>query len=113
MELSTKLFTKDLSCGSSRCVSFGAKLLTSCEFERLAERSFSKNWKASIRFRGEPLLNFLEYFQTINARKKIMALLICQCLLWSLGLRRLYHLWKLSLMLRVPHVEAESVASPA
>ena len=65
-----KLITKDLSCGSSRCVWFGTKLLTSCEFECLAGRSSSKNWKVSIRFRGEPLLNFLKHFQTINGRKK-------------------------------------------
>ena len=37
--LSTKLLTKNLSRGTSRCVSFDAKLFTPCEFERLAGRS--------------------------------------------------------------------------
>ena len=48
--LSMKLLTKNLSCGSSCCVSFSVKLLTPCEFERLAGRSTSRNWKTLIRF---------------------------------------------------------------
>ena len=60
--LCSKLLTRDLSCGSSRCVSHGADLLTPCEFECLAGRSTSRNWKTSIRFRGKPLSNFLESY---------------------------------------------------
>ena len=41
--LSAKLLTRNLSRGTSRCVSFEVKLFTPCEFEHLAGRSSSKN----------------------------------------------------------------------
>ena len=41
--LQAKLHTKDLSSGSSLCVLFGSRLLTPCEFQRLA--GTLKRWK--------------------------------------------------------------------
>ena len=46
--LQAKLHTKDLSSGSSLCVLFGSRLLTPCEFQRLAGKASARNWKMTI-----------------------------------------------------------------
>ena len=67
--LQAKLSTKDLSCGTSRCISLGARIFTACEFERHAGKSTSKNWKTSIRFEGKPLSNYLEPYATSKGKR--------------------------------------------
>jgi len=58
--LQAKLLTKDLSCGSSRCIEFGTLTLTPCEFQREAGKASAKNWKNTIRYRDQPLSRFLK-----------------------------------------------------
>jgi len=68
--LCAKLNTKNLSSGSSRCISFGGQIFTTCEFERHAGKSSSKNWKMSIRYEGKPLMNFIESYQSPDGKKR-------------------------------------------
>ena len=58
--LKAKLRVNDLCDGRSRCVLLGESVLTPCDYERTAGTG-SKNWKRSVRYRGKPLIHFLEY----------------------------------------------------
>ena len=42
---------------------------TPCEFEYLAGKSSSRNWKQSIRYGGKPLLNFIESYESPDGKK--------------------------------------------
>ena len=68
--LSAKLQTKNLSSGSSRCISFGGQTFTPCEFERHAGKSSSRNWKSSIRCCGKPLSSFIEMYETLDGKRR-------------------------------------------
>ena len=68
--LNAKLQTKNLSSGSSRCISFDGKIFTPCEFERHAGKSSPRNWKSSIRCRGKPLSSFIEMCETFDGKKR-------------------------------------------
>ena len=67
--LNAKLQTKNLSSGSSRCISFDGKIFTPCEFERHAGKSSSRNWKSSICCRGKPLSSFIEMCEISDGKK--------------------------------------------
>ena len=60
--LIAKLYPGELASGSSRCISFGSGgvFFTPCDFERRAGREASRNWKKTIRYKGKPLVNYLE-----------------------------------------------------
>ena len=65
--LNAKLQTKNLSSGSSRCISFDGKISTPCEFDG---KSSSRNWKSSIRCCGKPLLSSIEMCETSDGKKR-------------------------------------------
>ena len=67
--LCAKLQTKNLSSGSSHCISFGGKIFTPCEFECHAGKSASRNWKLLIRYCGKPLSSFIESYETTDGKK--------------------------------------------
>ena len=60
--LIAKLYPGELASGSSRCISFGSGrvFFIPCDFERRAGRGASRNWKKTIRYKGKPLINYLE-----------------------------------------------------
>ena len=67
--LQAKLNTRDLSSGSSSCILFGSRLMTPCDFQRLAGKASAKNWKATIRYLDQPLSRFLESYIDTNSRR--------------------------------------------
>ena len=69
--LCAKLQTKNLSSGSSCCISFGGKIFTPCEFERHAGKSASRNWKLSIHCYGKPLSTFIESSEATNGKNDV------------------------------------------
>ena len=60
--LQAKLFTKDLSSSSSRCIPYGSLLLSPCDFQRQAGKASARNWKNTIRYLDQPLARVLESF---------------------------------------------------
>ena len=66
--LQAKLHTKDLSSGSSLCVLFGSRLLTPCEFQHLAGKASTRNWKMTIRYLDLPLSHFLESYTDADGK---------------------------------------------
>jgi len=67
--LQAKLLTKELSCGTSRCVQLDGDLLTPCDLQRKAGKASSKNWKASIRYKSQPLSKFLVSYRDGTGRR--------------------------------------------
>ena len=67
--LQAKLHTKDLSSGSSLCILFGSRLLTPCEFQRLAGKASARNWKMTIRYLDLPLSRFLESYTDADGKR--------------------------------------------
>ena len=67
--LQAKLNTKDLSSGSSPCILFGSRLLTPCDFQRLAGKASARNWKTSIRCLDQPLSRFLESYKDTDGKR--------------------------------------------
>ena len=53
--LQVKLFTKDLSSGSSRCIQYGSLLLLPCDFQSQVGKASACNWKNTIRYLDQPL----------------------------------------------------------
>ena len=70
--LQAKLHTKDLSSGTCPCpclcVLFGSRLLTPCEFQRLAGKASARNWKMTIRHLDLPLSRFLESYTDADGK---------------------------------------------
>ena len=67
--LRAKLLTRDLSCGSSRCIEFGSRTLTPCEFQREAGKASAKNWKNTIRYQDQPLSRNLDSFVDCSGKR--------------------------------------------
>ena len=67
--LQAKLQTKDLSSGSSPCVLLGSRLLTPCDFQRLAGKASARNWKVTIRCLDQPLSRFLESYTDADGKR--------------------------------------------
>ena len=67
--LQANLNTKDLFSGSSPCILFGSRLLTPCDFQRLAGKASARNWKTSIRCLDQPLSRFLESYKETDGKR--------------------------------------------
>ena len=67
--LRAKLLTRDLSCGSSRCIEFGSRTLTPFEFQREAGKASAKNWKNTIRYQDQPLSRNLDSFVDCSGKR--------------------------------------------
>ena len=67
--LQAKLFTKDLSSGSSRCIQYGSLLLSPCNFQRQVGKVAACNWKNTIRHLDQPLARVLESFTAPDGKR--------------------------------------------
>ena len=67
--LRAKLLTRDLSCGSSRCIEFGSRTLKPCEFQREAGKASAKNWKNTIHYQDQPLSRNLDSFVDCSGKR--------------------------------------------
>ena len=74
--LQAKLFTTDLSSGSSRCIQFGSLLLSPCDFLRQAGKAAARNWKNSIRFLDQPLARVLESYVAPDGKRCVRFVLL-------------------------------------
>ena len=67
--LQAKLFTKDLSSDSSRCIQYGSFLLSPCDFQSQAGKAAARNWKNLIRYMDKPLSRVLESFVAPDGKR--------------------------------------------
>ena len=65
--LQAKLFTTDLSSGSSRYIQ--SLLLSPCDFLRQAGKAAARNWKNPIRFIDQPLARVLESYVAPDGKR--------------------------------------------